>query len=58
MIEGTLSILARIVQACAGFLLGTVGASTPVAVMLICFAVLLVGPGDVLDYLEHLARLS
>lgn len=47
--------LARFVQACSGFLLGTMGATTPVAVALICFAVLLLGPGVVLDNMAFLA---
>lgn len=43
--------LPRFVQAIFGFLLGTMGATTPVAAALICFAVLLFGPGVVLDLL-------
>jgi hypothetical protein len=50
---------ARIVGACTGFVLGTTGACTLVAAMLICFAVLLVGPGTVVDYLvRHFAALE
>jgi hypothetical protein len=51
--------LARFVQSCAGYALGTAGASALVVTMLICFAVLLVGSGAVVQYVvDHFAAVK
>ena len=43
--------IARFIKACAGFLLGTMGASAPVGAAFMCFAVLLFGPAIVVGWL-------
>jgi hypothetical protein len=59
MLARILEAFARVVEACTGFVLGTTGACALVAATLICFALLLLGPDTVVQYMvDHFAAVK